>query len=63
MTELEIIARQAEKILELEDKLAEEKETAKYWECEATHSLRVHRQSPAEEHNLLADLMKMGVKL
>lgn len=31
MTDKEIIVRQAEKIIELEDKLAEAEETSKYW--------------------------------
>ncbi|MGX8701548.1 hypothetical protein [Caproiciproducens sp.] len=36
MTDKEIIARQAEKIIELEDKLAEQTESSSYWygECQ-----------------------------
>ena len=57
MTDKEIIARQAEKIIELEDKLAETNEVKKHWFNQAQHSIPVHYPSSVKEHNLLADLM------
>lgn len=63
MTDKEIIARQAAEIIELKDKLAEANEVKQYFFNEAQHSMRVHRPTPVEEHNLILDLMKMGVKI
>ena len=63
MEDKEIIVRQAAEIIKLKDKLAESNEVKKYWFNQAQHSIPVHYPSSVEEHNLLADLIKMGVKL
>ena len=60
MEDKEIIARQAAEIIELKDKLAEANEVKKYWFNESQHSLRAHRPSPVEEHNIIVHLIKMG---
>ncbi len=63
MTDKEIIARQAAEIIELKDKLAEAETVRNHWFNKAQHSIPVHYPSPVEEHNLLADLLKMGERL
>lgn len=63
MTDKEIISRQAAEIIELKDKLAEANKVKEYWFDKAQCSIPVHFPSSVEEHNLLADLIKMGVKL
>ena len=60
MTDKEIITRQAAEIIELKDKLAEANEVKKYWFNKAQCSIPVHFSSSVEEHNLLADLLKIG---
>ena len=63
MTDKEIIARQAAEIIELQDKLAEAEQVRDYFFKKAQCSISVRKMSPVEEHNLLADLIKMGVRL
>lgn len=63
MEDKEIIARQAAEIIELRDKLAESEEVRNHWFHEAQRSIRVRRMDPIEEHNLLADLIRLGVRL
>lgn len=62
MTDKEIIARQAAEIIELRDKLAKAEKVRNYWFNQAQHSIPVHLLSPVEEHNLLADLFRRGLR-
>jgi hypothetical protein len=61
MEDKEIIARQAAEIIELKDKLAEAETVRNHWFNKAQHSIPVHYPSPAEEHNMIVHLIKMGV--
>ena len=63
MTKDEIIVHQAAEIIELRDKLDEANEVKNYWFRETQRSIRVRIPSPAEEHNLILELIKMGAKL
>lgn len=62
MTELEIIARQAEKILELEDKLAEEKEVAEHWESECNSRIPVQKVYAGDLSAMAHDIIQNNEK-
>ena len=54
MTDKEIISRQAEKIIILEDKLAESKESSNYWYKECQNRMPVEKLSFNETVSALA---------
>lgn len=59
----DIIVRQAAEIFELRDKLAEANEVKQHYFNQAARSVPVRKPSPVEEHNLLADLIRLGARL